>query len=148
MVHAFLCSILFVSLLPGVVQNGESMALYGVKVEKVRKFVEGNPSPKVLRSLVRKMNQRLSKRGLSLKGGYGFSMETAWVLPAGMDEDDVLDCIPGYVCYETIESHASPDGRRYIIRPGLIDYKDTTYSVNIWFDVTNNRDYRKSTFFR
>jgi hypothetical protein len=148
MVHAFLCSILFVSLLPGVVQDGESMALYGVKVEKARKFVKGNPSPKVLRSLVRKMNKRLAKRGISLKGGYGFTMETAWMLPTGMNDDDVLDCIPGYACYETIESHASPDGRRYIIRPGLIDYKDTTYSVNIWFDVTNNRDYRKSTFFR
>ena len=139
---------LLCALLPVAVQAGEKMVPHGVKEKVSRKFVEGSPSPEVLRSLVRKMNKRFSKRGISLKGGYGFTMETAWVLPDGRDEDDVLDCIPGYECYETIESHTGPDGRRYIIRPGLIDYKDTTYSVNIWFDVTKNQDYRKSKFFR
>lgn len=147
-VRYLLFSILLCTVLPGVVQAGERMVTYGVKEEVSRKFVKGNPSPEVLRSLVRKMNKSFSKRGFSLKGGYGFTMETAWVLPTGMDEDDVLDCIPGYECYETIEFHTSPDGRRYVIRPGLIDHRDTTYAVSIWFDVTSNRDYRKSRFFR
>ena len=136
------------ALLSGTVQAGEMMVTHGVKESASRKFVKGNPSPEVLRSLVRKMNKSFSKRGFSLKGGYGFTMETACVLPSGMDEDDVLDCIPGYECYETIEFHTSPDGRRYFIRPGLIDYRDTTYAVSIWFGVTSNRDYRKSRFFR
>ena len=148
MVRYLLFLILLCTVLPGFVQAGEMMVTYGVKEEASRKFVKGNPSPEVLRSLVRKMNKRLAKRGISLKGGYGFTMETAWVLPSGMDEDDVLDCIPGYEYYETIEFHTSPDGRRYVIRPGLIDYRDTTYDVSIWFDVTSNRDYRKSKFFR
>ncbi len=147
MLRLLLFPFLLAILLPGVAPAGGTMSLYGVKEEKDRKFVKGNPSPEVLRSMVRKMNKRLAKRGISLKGGYGFTMETAWMLPTGMNDYDVLDCIPGYACYETVESHVSPDGRRYIIRPGLIDYKDKTYSVNIWFDVTNNRDYRKSTFF-
>ena len=106
-------------------------------------------------SLPEKLEKHLSKKflnnvktkGLNLQGGPGFSKETAWELTDKTNDDDVLDCLPGYECYESIEFHVDDDGTPYVIRPGLIEHKTKKgtkyYDVTIWFNVSKIKEYAK-----
>ena len=107
-------------------------------------------------SLPEKLEKHLSKKflnnvktkGLNLQGGPGFSKETAWELTDKTNDDDVLDCLPGYECYECIEFHVDDDGTPYVLRPGLVEHKTKKgikyYEVTIWFNVSKNKEYVKS----
>ena len=101
--------------------------------------LEKNLSPKFIKNI--------KAKGWNLQGGPGFTKETAWVLPDNMDEDDILDCLPGYECYECIEYHVDADGTPYVIRPGIIERKIkkcmNIYEVNIWFNVSQNQKLAK-----
>ena len=92
--------------------------------------------------------KNIKAKGWNLQGGPGFTKETAWLLPSNMDEDDILDCLPGYECYECIEFHLDDDGTPYVLRPGLVEYKTKKgikyYEVTIWFNVSKNKEYAKS----
>ena len=102
---------------------------------------------KLEKNLSSKFIKNIKAKGWNLQGGPGFTKETAWVLPDNMDEDDILDCLPGYECYECIEYHVDADGTPYVIRPGVIERKIkkcmNIYEVNIWFNVSQNQKLAK-----
>ena len=91
--------------------------------------------------------KNIKAKGWNLQGGPGFTKETAWMLPSNMDDDDILNCLPGYECYECIEYHVDADGTPYVIRPGIIESKINKcmniYEVNIWFNVSQNQKLAK-----
>ena len=129
---------------------------YGSGLLSTSPIIETAQAKLKAKSLPEKLEKRLSKKflnnvkakGLNLQGGPGFSKETAWELTDKTnDDDDVLDCLPGYDCYECIEFHEDDDGTPYVIRPGLIEHKTKKgikyYEVNIWFNVSQNQKLAK-----
>ncbi len=103
---------------------------------------------KLEKNLSTKFLNNVKAKGLNLQGGPGFSKETAWELTDKTNDDDVLDCLPGYECYECIEFHLDDDGTPYVLRPGLIEHKTKKgikyYDVTIWFNVSKDKEYAKS----
>ena len=129
---------------------------YGSGLLSTSPIIETAQAKLKAKSLPEKLEKRLSKKflnnvkakGLNLQGGPGFSKETAWELTDKTnDDDDVLDCLPGYDCYECIEFHEDDDGTPYVIRPGLIEHKTKKgikyYEVTIWFNVSQNQKLAK-----
>ena len=93
-------------------------------------------------SIIKKFRRKLKKAGFILEGGPGFTKETAWILPENVNEDDILDCLPGYECYESLEYHQDADGTPYLLRPGDIEIRNKKsekfYDVTIWFNVSQH----------
>ena len=103
---------------------------------------------KLEKNLSKKFLNNVQSKGWNLQGGPGFTKETAWELTDKTNDDDVLDCLPGYECYESIEFHVDDDGTPYVLRPGLVEHKIKKgikyYEVTIWFNVSKNKEYVKS----
>lgn len=92
--------------------------------------------------IIKKFRKNLIKAGLKFEGGPGFTKETAWILPENVDESDILDCLPGYECYETLEYHQDANGTPYLLRPGVIEIRNKKskrfYDVTIWFNISQH----------
>ena len=99
-------------------------------------------SPKMQTSIIKKFRRKLKKAGFILEGGPGFTKETAWILPENVNENDILDCLPGYACYESLEYHQDANGTPYLLRPGDIEIRNKKskkfYKVTIWFNVSQH----------
>ena len=109
------------------------------------------PSVELLEEIGREFSKAVAEKGLAVSGGPGLTMGTAWVMTSGTADDvhlqyDILSCLPNWKSEYQYFTIGEQEGRVYDAQAGHITYKDKTYALTIYFDISKYWDNRRAEY--
>lgn len=99
------------------------------------------PSVELLEEIGREFSKAVAEKGLAVSGGPGLTMGTAWVMTSGTADDvhlqyDILSCLPNWKSEYQYFTIGEQEDCVYDAQAGHITYKDKTYALTIYFDIS------------
>ena len=109
------------------------------------------PSVELLEEIGREFSKAVAEKGLAVSGGPGLTMGTAWVMTSGTADDvhlqyDILSCLPNWKSEYQYFTIGEQEGCVYDAQAGHITYKDKTYALTIYFDISKYWDNRRAEY--
>ena len=99
------------------------------------------PSDEIKEEIGREFSKAVAEKGITVSGGPGLSPETAWIMDSGTADDihlqyDILDCLPTWESEFQCNMGNNRGDLAYDAHIGHITYKDKTYELTIFFDIS------------
>ena len=109
------------------------------------------PSVELLEEIGREFSKAVAEKGLAVSGGPGLTMGTAWVMTSGTADDvhlqyDILSCLPNWKSEYQYFTIGEQEDCVYDAQAGHITYKDKTYALTIYFDISKYWDNRRAEY--
>lgn len=109
------------------------------------------PSVELLEEIGREFSKAVAEKGLAVSGGPGLTMGTAWVMTSGTADDvhlqyDILSCLPNWKSEYQYFTIGEQENCVYDAQAGHITYKDKTYALTIYFDLSKYWDNRRAEY--
>lgn len=109
------------------------------------------PSDEIKEEIGREFSKAVAEKGLAVSGGPGLTMGTAWVMTSGTADDvhlqyDILSCLPNWKSEYQYFTIGEQEGCVYDAQAGHITYKDKTYALTIYFDISKYWDNRRAEY--
>ena len=109
------------------------------------------PSVELLEEIGREFSKAVAEKGLAVSGGPGLTMGTAWVMTSGTADDvhlqyDILSCLPNWKSEYQYFAIGEQENCVYDAQAGHITYKDKTYALTIYFDISKYWDNQRAEY--
>ncbi len=109
------------------------------------------PSVELLEEIGREFSKAVAEKGLAVSGGPGLTTGTAWVMTSGTADDvhlqyDILSCLPNWKSEYQYFTIGEQENCVYDAQAGHITYKDKTYALTIYFDISKYWTNRRAEY--
>lgn len=108
-------------------------------------------SDEIKEEIGREFSKAVAEKGITVSGGPGLSPETAWIMDSGTADDihlqyDILSCLPNWKSEYQYFTIGEQEGCVYNAQAGHITYKDKTYALTIYFDISKYWDNQRAEY--